>query len=107
MREVVVGCGHEVLVANPRRMDGTKRRKRKNDRVDAHELARLGRVDPQSLFPIEHRGYVGVGADGINEHHAGIGEEHGYTAAQLFQPELSEEGGGSTARRGTRSAAAV
>ena len=55
VREVVVGCGHEVLVANPRLMDGTKRRKRKNDRLDAQRLARLGRVDPQSLFPIEHR----------------------------------------------------
>jgi len=55
VREVVVGCGHEVLVANPRRMEGRKRRKRKNDRIDAHKLARLGRVDPQSLFPIEHR----------------------------------------------------
>ena len=29
VREVVVGCGHEVLVAHPRQMDGTKRRKRK------------------------------------------------------------------------------
>jgi transposase len=55
VREVVVGCGHEVLVANPRLMDGTKRRKRKNDRLDAQRLARLGRVDPQSLFPIQHR----------------------------------------------------
>jgi len=55
VQEVVVGCGHEVLVANPRLMDGTKRRKRKNDRIDANKLARLGRVDPQSLFPIEHR----------------------------------------------------
>jgi transposase len=55
VREVVVGCGHEALVANPRLMDGTKRRKRKNDRIDAHKLARLGRVDPQSLFPIRHR----------------------------------------------------
>jgi transposase len=55
VREVVVGCGHEVLVANPRLMEGTKRRKRKNDRLDANKLARLGRVDPQSLFPIEHR----------------------------------------------------
>jgi len=54
-REVVAGCGHEVLVANPRQMDGPKRRKRKNDRIDAHKLARLGRVDPQSLFAIEHR----------------------------------------------------
>jgi transposase len=34
VREVVVGCGHEVLVANPRLMDGAKRGKRKNDRID-------------------------------------------------------------------------
>jgi hypothetical protein len=50
-----VGCGHEVLVASPRLMQGKKRRKRKNDRIDAQKLARLGRVDPQSLFPIDHR----------------------------------------------------
>jgi transposase len=55
VQEVVVGCGHEVLVANPRLMDGTKRRKRKNDRLDANQLVRIGRVDPQSLFPIRHR----------------------------------------------------
>ena len=55
VREVVAGCGHEVLVANPRLMDGRKRRQRKNDRIDANKLARVGRIDPQSLFPIEHR----------------------------------------------------
>src|SRR5258708_3608842 len=30
-------------------MEGSKRRKRKNDRIDANKLARLGRVDPQLL----------------------------------------------------------
>jgi len=55
VREVIRGCGHEVLVANPRLMEGSKRRKRKNDRIDANKLARLGRVDPQSLHPLEHR----------------------------------------------------
>jgi transposase len=54
-RDVVANCGHEVLVANPRQMEGPKRRKRKNDRIDAHKLARVGRMDPQSLFSIEHR----------------------------------------------------
>jgi len=34
VREVVVGCGHEVLVANPRLMDGTKRRKSTEVRQD-------------------------------------------------------------------------
>ncbi len=55
IRDVLCSCGHEVLVANPRLMEGSKRRKRKNDRIDANKLARLGRVDPQSLHPIEHR----------------------------------------------------
>jgi transposase len=55
VRDVICRCGHEVLVANPRFMDGAKRCKRKNDRIDANKLARLGRVDPQSLHPIEHR----------------------------------------------------
>ena len=54
-RDAVAACGHEVLVANPRQMEGPKKRKRKNDRIDAHKLARVGRMDPQSLFPIHHR----------------------------------------------------
>ncbi len=55
VEEVIGDCGHEVLVANPRLMEGSKRRKRKNDRIDANKLARLGRMDPQSLYPIKHR----------------------------------------------------
>jgi transposase len=55
VQEVIRGFGHEVLVANPRLMEGSKRRKRKNDRIDANKLARLGRVDPQSLHPMQHR----------------------------------------------------
>lgn len=55
VREVIAGLGHEVLVANPRRMEGSKRRRRKNDRMDAAKLARLGRVDPKLLYPIQHR----------------------------------------------------
>ena len=55
VQEVIGSCGHEVLVANPRLMEGAKRRKRKNDRIDANKLARLGRVDPQSLHPMQHR----------------------------------------------------
>jgi len=55
VQDVITELGHEVLVANPRLMEGSKRRKRKNDRIDANKLARLGRVDPQSLYPIRHR----------------------------------------------------
>jgi transposase len=55
VQEVICGYGHEVLVANPRLVEGSKRRKRKSDRIDANKLVRLGRVDPQSLHPLEHR----------------------------------------------------
>jgi transposase len=55
IQDVITEWGHEVLVANPRLMEGSKRRKRKSDRIDARKLARLGRVDPQSLYPIRHR----------------------------------------------------
>ena len=55
VEEVIGQSGHEVVVANPRLMEGSKRRQRKNDRIDANKLARLGRVDPQSLHPIKHR----------------------------------------------------
>jgi hypothetical protein len=55
VREVIAGFGHEVLVANPRLMEGSKRRRRKSDRIDAEKLARLGRIDPKSLHPIQHR----------------------------------------------------
>ena len=55
VREIIAGLGHDVLVANPRQMDGSKRRRRKNDRIDAVKLARLGRIDPKSLYPIQHR----------------------------------------------------
>lgn len=55
VQEVVARFGHEVMVANARRMHGSKRRRRKNDRIDAAMLARLGRVDPKALYPIQHR----------------------------------------------------
>ena len=55
IQELIAGLGHEVLVANARMMEGAKRRRRKNDRIDAAKLARLGRVDPKSLYPIRHR----------------------------------------------------
>ncbi len=48
--------GHEVFVANPRKMGGGKRRSRKkNDRVDAEILARQVKSDPKLLYPIRHR----------------------------------------------------
>lgn len=46
--------GAEVLVANPRKLHAISRNERKCDRRDAQMLARLARVDPALLYPIEH-----------------------------------------------------
>jgi transposase len=47
--------GHEVIVANARRVALISKNKKKNDREDCEILARLGRADPELLAPIEHR----------------------------------------------------
>ena len=47
--------GHEAVVANPSAVYGPRRRKKRNDRMDAEFLARQGRADVQLLHPIEHR----------------------------------------------------
>ena len=44
------------MVGNPSEIYGRKRRKRRNDKLDAEKLARLGRADPALLSPIQHRG---------------------------------------------------
>jgi transposase len=49
-------CGHEVLVANSRKLRLIYQNRRKDDRVDALYLARLARLDPRLLWPVEHRG---------------------------------------------------
>jgi transposase len=53
---LLVECGHEVIVANSRKLRLIYENRRKDDRVDALYLARLARVDPQLLWPVEHRG---------------------------------------------------
>lgn len=47
--------GHEVIVANARMVALIHSHPNKRDRVDAQTLARLGRVDPKLLYPIQHR----------------------------------------------------
>jgi len=49
-------CGHEVLVANARKLRLIYADGKKNDKVDAEKLARLARLDPKLLAPIQHRG---------------------------------------------------
>jgi transposase len=50
------GLGHRVIVANPGRVRLIADSVRKTDRSDAEMLARLGRIDPDLLSPITHRG---------------------------------------------------
>jgi transposase len=52
---VLEECGHEVLVANARKLRLIYANKRKTDEVDAESLARLARLDPKLLYPLKHR----------------------------------------------------
>jgi transposase len=47
--------GHEVLVANPRRLRMIYQNRSKQDRIDARSLARVARMDPALLSAVEHR----------------------------------------------------
>jgi hypothetical protein len=47
--------GHELIVANPTQVKLITESSRKDDRLDAQTLARLARIDPQLLRPIQHR----------------------------------------------------
>jgi transposase len=51
--------GHEVLVANPRKLRLIYENQRKSDRVDAEYLARVARLDPKLLCALEHRSELG------------------------------------------------
>jgi transposase len=53
---VLEELGHEVLVANARKLRLIYANKRKTDEIDAENLARLARVDPKLLYPLKHRG---------------------------------------------------
>ncbi|HXF13004.1 MAG TPA: IS110 family transposase [Terriglobales bacterium] len=52
---LLIALGHEVIVANARQVKLITESSRKNDKLDAHMLARLARFDPQLLRPIRHR----------------------------------------------------
>jgi transposase len=47
--------GHEVMVANARKVGLIGESRKKDDRLDAQTLARLARIDPQLLSPVRHR----------------------------------------------------
>ena len=52
MSRTLAGCGHEVLVVDPSSIVGKK--KKKTDKIDAEQLARLGR-DPRKVTLVRHR----------------------------------------------------
>jgi len=47
--------GHEVIVANARKVRLIGESRKKDDRLDAQTLARLARIDPKLLCPVKHR----------------------------------------------------
>jgi transposase len=47
--------GHEVIVANARKVRLIGESRKKDDRLDAQALARLARLDPALLYPVKHR----------------------------------------------------
>src|SRR5271157_5475668 len=49
------GMGHEVWVANARKLRAITASESKNDRNDAEKLARFAAYDPRLLSPIQHR----------------------------------------------------
>ena len=55
MSRLIKSLGHEVIVANARKISLIYGSKRKNDQIDAEKLARLARVDRTLLHPVEHR----------------------------------------------------
>jgi len=52
---VLSELGHEVIVAHARNVRLIGESRRKDDRLDARTLARLARIDPQLLAPVQHR----------------------------------------------------
>lgn len=48
--------GHEVIVANPRKLRMIYQNDHKSDRADAWYLAKVARLEPQLLAPVQHRG---------------------------------------------------
>jgi transposase len=59
MSRLLARLGHEVIVANSRKLRLIYENQHKSDRVDAEYLARVARLDPKLLGAIEHRSEVG------------------------------------------------
>lgn len=54
--EIISGFGHEVLIANPRKLRAIYESDDKSDQTDCRILAEIAQVKPDLLRPIKHRG---------------------------------------------------
>ena len=93
----LAAMGHEVIVANPRKVRLITQSVKKNDRMDAEQLARLARVDPAAVGADSASGAgstsrpggnpgaggIGGGADEVNQCGAGSDQADGRTAEEL------------------------
>jgi transposase len=52
---VLAALRHEVIVAHAQKVRLIVKSRRKDDRLDARTLARLARIDPELLSPVQHR----------------------------------------------------
>jgi len=56
MQALLLSLGHEVVVADARKLRMIFQGTNKQDRLDAWSLAKVARLDPQLLYPVRHRG---------------------------------------------------
>lgn len=56
MQALLLSLGHDVLVADARKLRMIWQGTNKQDRLDARSLAKVARLDPQLLHPVRHRG---------------------------------------------------
>jgi transposase len=52
---LLTALGHEVIVAHAQKVRLIVKSRHKDDRLDARTLARLARIDPELLSPVQHR----------------------------------------------------
>lgn len=91
--------GHEVIVAHARNVRLIGDSSRKDDQVDARTLARLARIDPGLLGPVQHRkgakpsdgnprsSGTGQCTHGVGEHRTRVDEIVRRAAAEMWHPE--------------------
>src|ERR1700690_2660047 len=92
--------GHEVIVANARKVRLIGESRKKDDRLDAQTLARLARIDPKLLYPVKHRS-VQAQAD-LTVIRARAGLVRARTALVNTAPRPGQSYGGPLRRRNVR-----